>query len=89
MIPSFIIMAKVIPPGVEGTMVSLFTTIVNLNQFTIKTALGSYINDRFVGVTNSNIEKYWVLSIIETVGKLLPLMYIYLLVPTNDEVNEL
>jgi hypothetical protein len=31
MIPSFIIMAKVIPPGVEGTMVSIFTTIINLN----------------------------------------------------------
>jgi hypothetical protein len=83
MIPSFIIMAKVIPPGIEGTMVSLFTTIINLNQFTIKTAFGTWVNDKFVGITNDNIDKYWILAIIETVGKLVPLLYIYCLVPTN------
>lgn len=49
-------MAKVIPPGIEGTMVSLFTTIINLNQFTIKTAFGTWVNDKYVGITNDNID---------------------------------
>lgn len=30
-IPSFVIMAKTIPPGVEGTMISLTMTLINLN----------------------------------------------------------
>lgn len=89
LIPSFVIMAKVIPAGVEGTMVSLFTTIINLNQFTIKSVSGTFINDRFVGLDTSNIDKYWILAIIETVFKVFPIFYIYLLVPKNDEVSDL
>ena len=45
MIPSFIIMAKIIKPGVEGIMISLMMTIINLNQFTIRTLFGTLIND--------------------------------------------
>ena len=31
LVPSFIIMGKIIPPGVEGTMISLTATIININ----------------------------------------------------------
>ena len=57
-IPSFIIMAKIIPPGVEGTMSALTATIINLSNFLIRIAFGVFLNDRFVGVTNENMEKY-------------------------------
>lgn len=56
MIPSFIIMAKVIPPGIEGTMSSLFTTIININQFILKAALATFINDKYVGIDNNSID---------------------------------
>ena len=31
MLPAFIIMAKIIPPGLEGTMMSLTATMINLS----------------------------------------------------------
>ena len=89
MIPSFIIMAKIIPPGVEAFMVSISMTIITLNQFTMRQILGTFINSRFVGVTNDTIERYWVLALIETIFKLLPFIYIYFLCPRNSVVHAL
>ena len=88
MIPSFIIMAKIIKPGVEGIMISLTMTIINLNQFTLRTLLGTFINDQFVGVDNESIDRIWILIIIELGFKLIPFFYIYCLVPTNESVQQ-
>ena len=49
--PSFIIMAKIIPPGVEATFMSLATTILSLNQHSIRAVVGVMINDATVNVT--------------------------------------
>lgn len=55
MLPSFIITAQLVTPGVEGTMLSLSTTLVKLNQFTIREMVGVFINDMFVHVTRKNL----------------------------------
>lgn len=89
MIPSFIIMAKIIKPGIEGIMISLSMTIINLNQFVMRNALGTFVNDHFVGITNATIDQYWILALIELIFKILPFFYIYCLVPSNDSINEL
>jgi hypothetical protein len=44
-LPSQIIMSKLIPPGVEASMMSFSATIISLNQFTIRNIMGIYIND--------------------------------------------
>jgi hypothetical protein len=88
-LPSFIIMSKSIPPGVEATMFSLTATIINLNQFILRAVIGSVVNDMFVGVTNQSLDKYYILTIIEIIGKLFPLLIISLLIPLNKDVDEL
>ena len=76
-------MAKVIKPGVEGIMISLTMMIIDINQFQIRNALGIWINDTFVGVTNETIDRYWCLELIGLGFKLVPLLYIWCLLPTN------
>jgi hypothetical protein len=88
-IPSFIIMAKIIPPGVEGSMTAVTATIINLNQFLIRGSFGALINDLFVGVTSDHLEKYPILSWIFLAGKFFPFFFIYKLIPKNEEVQEL
>lgn len=86
-LPSFIIMSKSIPPGVEATMFSFTATIINLNQFVLRALIGSWINDTFVGVTSLSLDKYYILTIIGLCGKFLPLFMITLLIPLNSDVD--
>ena len=88
-IPSFIIMAKIIPPGVEGSMVALTATIINLNQFLIRGSFGALLNDLFVGVTTQHLEKYPSLAWIYLFGKFFPFFFIFSLIPKNEDVQEL
>lgn len=88
-IPSFILMSKVIPPGIEGTMFSLTVTLIALSNFVIRNLLGTVINDLFVKVTKENLDNFWILMTIQLVSKFYPLLIINCLVPTNKEVNDL
>ena len=82
-IPSFIIMAKSIPPGVEGTIVSLTMTIINLNQFILRSFFGTFINDHFVGVTKEHLDRFYILCLINFAFKWMPLFFIWKLIPKN------
>lgn len=88
-IPSFILMSKVIPPGIEGTMFSLTVTLIALSNFVIRNLFGTIINDLFVKVTKENLDDFWILMTIQLVSKFYPLLIINCLVPTNKEVDEL
>ena len=85
-IPSLVIMAKVIPPGVEGIMTSVSMTLINLNQYTLRQTLGARINSNVVHVTYDHMEKYYILTIVEFIFKIFPLLYIHCLLPTNESV---
>lgn len=87
-IPSFIIMAKTVPPGVEASMISLTMTIINLSLFVTGGPIGTLINDVFVGVTRENLNDYYVLMIILIIVKFYPLFLIGCLIPTNEAVDE-
>lgn len=89
MLPNFIIMAKIIPPGLEGTMMSLTATVINLNQYILRNAIGVILNDLFVGCSKENLGVYWVLCAISLGAKLFPFVYISQLVPRMHEVNSL
>ena len=82
-------MGKIIPPGVEASMFSLTTTLIGLSVFILRQFVGTIVNDLFVGVTNDSLNKYYILTIIEGLSRLVPLMLIFRLVPTNAEINQL
>lgn len=82
------IAARLVPPGVDATMMAFSTTLLQLDMFTIRNLLGVFINKKFVGVTYDNLkDKYIYLTMFKTFGACLPLLYIYLLIPTNDQIN--
>ena len=89
MAPSHIIMAKLIPKGVEASMFAVSSTILSLNQFTIRATLGFLINDNFVFVTRKNLGDYWKLNLIGLTGAIIPLSYLYCMVPSIAETQNM
>lgn len=89
MFPSKIIMARIIAPGVEGTMMSFASIIINLNQFTIRNLIGVFINNTFVHVSNDTMNDYYILCWIRFGTSFIPLTYMWWLLPTNAEVAAL
>ena len=87
--PSYVMMARMVPPGVEGTMMAVNNTLVHLNQFTIRNLLGKCINDAFVHVGRNSLHNYYILPIIAFAGSILPLFYMMRMIPSNQEVAEL
>ena len=87
--PSIIMVSKMIPPGVESTMYSLSITIIALNQFIIRAIMGVYVNDQFVHVSKGHMENYYQLKIICIVTSCIPLTYLFYLIPTLAETDEL
>ena len=87
MLPSFIITAQLVSPGVEGTMLSLSTSLIKLNQFTIREMVGILINDIWVHVTTKNLSDIFYLIEISLVCAFIPIILIYLMVPTREETQ--
>ena len=87
--PTYIFVAKISAPGVEGTMSSLGSTIITLNMHFLRDASGLLINHVFIGVTRSSIEDYSSLALITLMGTVVPLLYMKRLIPSNLEIDEL
>jgi hypothetical protein len=81
--------ARITPPGIEGTMMAFSTTLIQLNQFTIRNLLGVFINSKFVQVSSDNMDNYWVLTTIKFIGSLIPLTFMLKILPTNEQIKEL
>lgn len=88
MIPSVVLLMKVIPKGTEATMQAVSSSIHSLNMHLVRSQLGIQINSSFVNVTKENIGNYPMLTIIECACALIPLTYIYLLIPTIAETEK-
>ena len=87
--PAMIIISKSIPPGIESTMYSLSLTILSLNGFILRSALGVIINDNFIFVSNAHMENFAYLKVIQIVTSMLPLLYMWKFVPTLKETDDL
>lgn len=79
-----VLFAKLIPANIEASMFSILTGIVNFCNHFVAQELGNLLN-LFVGVTEDNLEKLWVLELIATGAALIPIVFIKL-VPTRREV---
>jgi hypothetical protein len=51
MLQTRIIIARMIPPGVEATMMAFFNTLIALDLFNERTLVGVFLNKTFVGAT--------------------------------------
>lgn len=81
-IPISIIMAKIIVPGIEGTMSSLQSTIIAVSFGLLRQQIGIIVNQLFFGIETENIESYYKLLAVELVAKVIPFLYIYRLIPS-------
>lgn len=84
-----IMVSKMIPPGIESTMYSLSITVVVLNQFIIRAMMGVWVNDEFVGVRKGHMENFIYLKMICIVTSCIPLTYMFHMIPTLEETDEL
>ena len=87
--PSFVLVSKMIPPGIESTMMSLSTSIIILNQFLLRQLMGLIINDTFIHVTKKNMDNYIWLKVVCIVTSCIPLTYMWRMVPTLRQSQEL
>ena len=82
MIPSNVIVAKMIPQGVEASMLALSNVIIQLNQYLLRSQIALLINSTFINVTNKNLEDFVYLAWIEFLCAFIPFTFIAYLVPT-------
>jgi len=47
-----------------------------------------WINKEFVGVEKENINKYYILVFIQLIGTVIPMLYIFCMIPSNEEINK-
>lgn len=61
MMPSFILLARVIPPGFESTMMAISAAIIQFNISTLRNLIGVLLNYLFVGVSKDNFKGFYIL----------------------------
>mmetsp|Transcript_30179 Transcript_30179/g.40115 ORF Transcript_30179/g.40115 Transcript_30179/m.40115 type:complete len:164 (+) Transcript_30179:1083-1574(+) len=86
-LPMSIIFAKICPKHIEATTFALLAGVSNFRG-TISSWIGAWINDTFVGVSETDLSKYWILVLISYVCCFLPLFFLWL-IPTRKQIEEL
>ena len=82
-----VIFAKICPKHIEATTFALLAGVSNLRG-TISDWTGAWINEKWVGVSENDLSKYWVLVTIGYVCCFLPLIFIWL-IPSRLQIQEL
>jgi len=86
MLPPLVLFAKLVPKKVEATVFAFATTIAQgVSRFGGK-ATGLLVN-RFVGVTRDNLDRFWILLVIQIAMNFIPMTFLCL-IPTQEEVAE-
>lgn len=85
-LPGFIIMSKLINPGIEGFMIAITMQIIMFSGHIMKELMGLLVNQLFFGITNdTNFEAdYWRLPFCHLVLTLVPFLYIDSLIPKRQ-----
>ena len=81
--PILVLAARLCPKSVEGTLYALLMSVLNLGSMT-STQIGSLIT-LLVGVTPKDFSHLWILIVITLCCKLLPLPFMFLMLPASDE----
>jgi folate/biopterin transporter len=85
--PVLVLSARLCPPGIEASLFALLMSIVNLSSL-LSQELGALLT-HWLGVTETNFDKMWLLVLIANLSTLLPLPFIKWL-PDGDpqEAND-
>ena len=85
--PVLVMSARLCPPGIEASLFALLMSIVNLSSL-LSQELGALLT-HWLGVTETNFDKMWLLVLIANLSTLLPLPFIKWL-PDGDpqEAND-
>lgn len=86
-LPMSVVYAKICPRRIEATSFALLSSVSNFRG-TIRSWLGTFINEQWVGVSVANLHNYWILVTISFCCSFLPLFFLWL-IPTRDEINKL
>jgi len=87
MLPMMVVFAKITPKRIEATAFAFLTGTSNFCS-SLHSVVGSLINSTFVGVTQENLNKYWILVLISIVMSNIPVLFLRLL-PTKQELDNL
>lgn len=68
-------------------MLSLSTSLIKLNQFTIREMVGILINDMFIHVTRKNLMDMFYLVEVAFFSSFIPIIFIYLMVPSREQTQ--
>jgi len=79
-----VLFAKLIPANIESSMFAILTGIMNFCNFFLAKQLGNFVN-LFVGVTDKDLDKLWILFAVMVVCSFFPIFFIWL-VPSRKEV---
>ena len=79
--PILVLASRLCPEGMEGTMYALIMSINNLGGI-VGTQVGAVVTE-LLGVTEKNLENFWLLVLICNMSTLLPLIFLGL-IPDED-----
>ena len=86
-IPTYVILGKICPNHIEATSYAILSGALSFRG-SLRDWLGSIVNEQWVGVTEMDLSKYWVLVVIGWACHFLPLFLVWL-IPTRESIAEL
>lgn len=86
-LPMTVIFTKITPKHIEATSFALLAGISNFRG-TMRSYIGTYINDKYVGVSQDNLSDYYILALISGACSFLPLFFLWL-IPKREYIDKL
>mmetsp|Transcript_15703 Transcript_15703/g.26472 ORF Transcript_15703/g.26472 Transcript_15703/m.26472 type:complete len:129 (-) Transcript_15703:181-567(-) len=86
-LPTLVLFQRLTPDHVESTMMAFAASAVNLSNGLVGDLMGVAINDWFVGVSGSDLSKYYQLSLVSIVFVIYEL-FIIRLIPLREDVEK-
>ena len=87
-LPILALFAKVTPKRIEGTTYAFLTGTWNLSTTVVSPAMGTLINNKFVGVSADDLSKYHVLCLIRVFAAIISFALIFL-IPMKADLREI
>jgi folate/biopterin transporter len=84
--PVLVLAARLCPPGIEATLFAILMSVFNLAGLVSQE--GGALLTHFLGITENNFDKLWLLVSITNLGGLLPLLFLQWL-PDSDPQAQL
>ena len=86
-LPILALFAKITPPRVEGTVFAFLTGTMNFSSTVISPAVGTWLNNEFVGVNKRDLSNYSTLCLISLICSIIQFVLLPL-IPTKPQIKE-